>query len=334
MLSPVAAVPPVPAVVPVAPAADPYAPSHNSDPFASMPSGGDPFANLKPPVVDPYGMMASPYGAQANNDPFAAAGTQNPFARPNRGPTALPSPNNFAAQPPGLKSRDGTGFGAAWQNPLAPVQEMPTETRGRIGRAKLLVTQLDGSEQREVPLNDGENLVGREVGGLFAEDNLLSSRHATIIVQGGAAWVRDEGSRNGVYVRIPRQTMVELRDGDQFCFGRIILRFEQRPPVNAGIGDFAGQLALVVGRDVDRTLFPVPVPLQGLTLGRTRADLHFPSDGWVSGTHCQISVVGPQVMLMDVGSSNGTFVRIQGTRPVQHADALLMGQRIFHVHLQ
>ena len=90
----------------------------------------------------------------------------------------------------------------------------------------------------------------------------------------------------------------------------------------------------MVGRDVDRTLFPVPVPLQGLTLGRTRADVRFPSDGWVSGTHCQISVVGPQVMLMDVGSSNGTFVRIQGTRPVQHADALLMGQRIFHVHLQ
>jgi len=44
--------------------------------------------------------------------------------------------------------------------------------------------------------------------------------------------------------------------------------------------------------------------------------------------------MGPQVMLTDVGSSNGTFVRIQGTRPVQHADAVLMGQRIFHIQLQ
>lgn len=291
---------------------------------------GDPFAAVQPPVVDPYGMMASPYGASPGGDPFAGAGVQNPFGRQG----TLPA-GSHVAPPPAVRARGGTGFGASWQDPLAPVQEQPTETRPRIGMAKLLVTQLDGSEPREVPLVEGENLVGREVGGIFAEDNLLSSRHATIIVQNGAVWVRDEGSRNGVYVRIPRQTPVGLRDGDQFCFGRIILRFEQRPPMHpSGHGDFAGQLALVVGRDVDRNLFPVAVPAQGITLGRTRADLRFPGDGWVSGTHCQISVMGPQVMLTDVGSSNGTFVRIQGTRPLQHADALLMGQRIFHIQLQ
>ncbi|MEZ4392872.1 MAG: FHA domain-containing protein [Polyangiales bacterium] len=318
---------------PVAPPpVDPYAGSHNSDPFAGA-HNSDPFAGMKPPVVDPYGVMATPYGPPPVSDPFAGAGVQNPFSRTNMSPPAPPLANNYG--PPPVPPRAGTGFGPAWQDPLAPVHEQPTETRARLHRAKLLVTQLDGSEPREVPLNEGENLVGREVGGIFAEDNLLSSRHATIIVQNGSAWVRDEGSRNGVYVRIPRQTPVALRDGDQFCFGRIILRFEQRPPTNAGShGDFAGQLALVVGRDVDRNLFPVPVPAQGITLGRTRADLRFPGDGWVSGTHCQISVMGPQVMLTDVGSSNGTFVRIQGTRPVQHADAVLMGQRIFHVQLQ
>lgn len=305
----------------------------NPDPFAGMgASSNDPFASV--PSGDPF--ASSAYSPPAVSDAFAVAGTSNPFARPAAPPHApgpmLPPRSNMT--PP--HGRPGAVGVPMWHDPLAASLEQPTEIRSRLGaRARLLVTLLDGTEQGEVNLSDGENLVGREVGGLFAEDNLLSSRHATVIVQGGSAWVRDEGSRNGVYVRIPRQVPVELRDGDQFCFGRIILRFEQRPPMGTMVPvDYAGLLSLVVGRDIDRALFPHPVPAQGLSLGRTRADLRFPSDGWVSGTHCQITVAGPQVMLMDVGSSNGTFVRIRGTRPLQHGDALLMGQRIFHIQLQ
>ena len=70
-----------------------------------------------------------------------------------------------------------------------------------------------------------------------------------------------------------------------------------------------------------------------LTLGRSRSDVRFPNDGWISGLHCQLVVVGPQVFLVDLKSSNGTYARIRGTRSLQHGDALLMGQRIFHVNL-
>jgi pSer/pThr/pTyr-binding forkhead associated (FHA) protein len=194
-------------------------------------------------------------------------------------------------------------------------------------RPKFLVTQLDGTEEGEFHLNEGENLVGREVGGMFAKDNLLSGRHATLIVQGQSVWVRDEGSRNGVYARIPRQQHVELNDGDQFCIGRIILRFEFLPSADA-----VGVLHLVVGRDVDKGMFPCRVLRTGVTLGRNRADLRFPLDGWISGLHCQIVSHGPQVMLVDLGSSNGTYLRIRGVRALAHHDALLMGQRIFHLH--
>jgi pSer/pThr/pTyr-binding forkhead associated (FHA) protein len=70
-----------------------------------------------------------------------------------------------------------------------------------------------------------------------------------------------------------------------------------------------------------------------MTLGRSRADLKFPKDGWVSGIHCQLMPVAGQVMLVDLKSSNGTFLRIRGLRPLAHGDALLMGQRIFHMQL-
>lgn len=223
--------------------------------------------------------------------------------------------------------------GNPWGSPrIEPeIEDSRTHVGPAVGspRIKLLITQLDGTEEGEFPLKEGENVIGRETSPLFAKDNLLSGRHATFIVQGSSVWVRDDKSRNGVYVRIPRQQPVELNTNDQFCIGRIILRFELQPTADA-----VGLLHLVVGRDVDKTIFPYRVPRSGLTLGRNRADLKFPSDGWVSGLHCQIVVHGPQVMLVDLASSNGTYLRIQPhtPRPLAHHDAVLMGQRIFHLH--
>lgn len=212
----------------------------------------------------------------------------------------------------------------------------------KIDHAKLVVVHLDGTEQGEFPLQEGDNLIGREVGGLLGEDGLLSSRHATITLLKGQAVVRDESARNGTYVRIPKMSPVELHDGDQFCFGRIILRFESQntgalpgeegaPPLPPG--EAVGQLALVVGRDVDRSLFPIALTHEGVTLGRSRADIRFPSDGWVSGVHCQVTTQNGAVVLVDRDSSNGTYLRIHGTHPLQNHDALLMGQRIFHIHI-
>jgi hypothetical protein len=58
----------------------------------------------------------------------------------------------------------------------------------------------------------------------------------------------------------------------------------------------------------------------------------FSEDGYVSGLHCR---VGPeadgQVYLTDVGSSNGTFVRIGMEHGMGSGDILLMGQQLFRV---
>jgi pSer/pThr/pTyr-binding forkhead associated (FHA) protein len=322
---------------------DPFGPS---DPFGS---GGDAFANVA--AGDPYAVTARGQAAPVQPDPFAAL--NNPFAPPMGAPpmarqmTGMPGVNSFPSGPspmPAARPRQATvgPGGVVW--PAAPQasfhQEQPhegsTEVRGALGlnRPRLMVTQLDGSDQGEMPLNEGDNLIGREVGGIFAEDNLLSSRHATVIVKGGAAWVRDEGSRNGVYVRVAPNQRIEMQEGDQFCLGRIILRFDHRPPPGLMPSpDAVGYLSLVVGRDVDKALFPVAIPATGLTLGRSRSDLRFPNDGWISGIHCQLLAIGPQLFLVDLKSSNGTYARIRGTRALNHGDALLMGQRIFQVNL-
>jgi predicted component of type VI protein secretion system len=60
----------------------------------------------------------------------------------------------------------------------------------------------------------------------------------------------------------------------------------------------------------------------------------FSEDGYVSGLHCRIAK-GPdgRVYLTDVGSSNGTFVRLNSERSIGAGDVLLMGQQLFRVDL-
>ncbi|MEZ4405610.1 MAG: FHA domain-containing protein [Polyangiales bacterium] len=242
------------------------------------------------------------------------------------------------------------------QQPSAPPQQAPvgpayadtteqghTQGQGHAHsapeRAKLVLIRPDGSEGATWSLTDGENPIGRDVGGPFAQDMYLSPRHATFVIANGSVTVRDEDSLNGIYVRIERQQPVELRDGDVFRIGQEILRFESFPPVGrqadgteklgAEVEGLVGKIVLLTGRESYASAFPVPVT--GLYLGRERGDILFPEDGYVSGLHCQLAVAGGRLTLTDVGSSNGSYVRLRAGRQLRNGDFLLLGQQLFRL---
>ena len=74
-----------------------------------------------------------------------------------------------------------------------------------------------------------------------------------------------------------------------------------------------------------------PIPETGVHLGRERGDVLFPEDGYVSGLHCRISYQNGKLFLTDLGSSNGSFVRLYKDTNVSTGDVLLMGQQLFRV---
>ena len=69
--------------------------------------------------------------------------------------------------------------------------------------------------------------------------------------------------------------------------------------------------------------------------GRERGDILFSEDGYVSGLHCQVARgADGAVYLTDLGSSNGSFIRLRsGARASRGGDILLMGQQLFRVDL-
>jgi pSer/pThr/pTyr-binding forkhead associated (FHA) protein len=204
----------------------------------------------------------------------------------------------------------------------------------------LTALRADGSEAGSYNLPAGAQLVGRDTGGIFAGDSYLSPRHASFKQPTpGRLTVKDEGSLNGVYKKLARDTPIELKQNDVFRIGQEIIRFEPlAPPTPTADGveklgapskGYVGRIALVIGRDTTGNAFPVPEA--GIHLGRERGDVLFPEDGYVSGLHCRIAWENGRATLTDLGSSNGSFIRLREETEVRSGDVLLMGQQLFRV---
>jgi pSer/pThr/pTyr-binding forkhead associated (FHA) protein len=206
-------------------------------------------------------------------------------------------------------------------------------------RGRLVLIRPDGSEGGVHPLFDGENVIGRGQGSLFDKDAYLSPRHGQFIIGAHGVTIRDLRSLNGVFLKISQEELLE--SGDIFRIGQELLRFEiisSPQPLEDGTEimgtpnpGFWGRLSVVVGRDVDGSAFPLFG--DAIVLGRERGDVLFPEDGYVSGSHARILINEGQVYLSDLGSSNGTFLRIRAEREVPTGSFVLMGQQLFRIEL-
>lgn len=226
------------------------------------------------------------------------------------------------------------------QPSIAPAAAAPVAAPAGPSGISLTALRADGTEAGTYDLPAAPTVtVGRDTGTIFAGDSYLSPRHATFSIKGQQITVRDEGSLNGVYVKLTPNKPFELEPGAVFRIGQEIVRFEaleSQPPVDgverfgSPAKDIVGRLALVIGRDTTGNAFPIPK--RGLHLGRERGDVLFSEDGYVSGLHCQVAPgEDGKVYLTDVGSSNGTFVRVRENHPLHSGDILLMGQQVFRM---
>ncbi len=69
------------------------------------------------------------------------------------------------------------------------------------------------------------------------------------------------------------------------------------------------------------------------TIGRENNVLNFPEDPFISGRHAEIRKTGGFFTLTDVGSRNGTFVRVEGEQVLRHGDFVFLGQQLLRVEI-
>ena len=232
-----------------------------------------------------------------------------------------------------------SGVAAQAAPKAAPAAAPPVAAPSGGATVVLTALRADGTEAGTFAFPTTVITVGRETGAIFAGDSYLSPRHATFTQKGQKVTVKDEASLNGVYKKLVRDVPVELRPHDMFRIGQEIIKFEpleSTTPAPDGVErlgspakGYVGRIALVIGREVTGNAFPIPET--GVHLGRERGDVLFPEDGYVSGLHCRLSWEGGRLLLTDLGSSNGSFMRLHEETEVKTGDVLLMGQQLFRV---
>lgn len=211
----------------------------------------------------------------------------------------------------------------------------------QAARAKLTVIRGDGLDGVSFNLAGDEHLAGRGDCPLyFPDDPFLSPVHCNFLYRDGQLLVRDESSTNGVYVRIHGSRPIP--------FGSLVLVGEQLLEIAAG--DFVDEAiedgTYFFGSPRRPSNLRVIQRLRGgdsgvsyratsdaVTIGREGNDLDFPDDPFISGHHARLTWDGKSAILTDLGSKNGTFLRVVREQTLAHGDYVFMGQQLLRVEV-
>ncbi len=264
-------------------------------------------------------------------------------------------PSCHAANPPGMRfcvqcggSLKGATPSAAGARSPEPQREPPPPSEAAKQEnpwdIHLVSINEDGSDGISIPLEFLETTLGRDGDTRFPTDAFLSPKHARLHIEKGDLYIEDLYSLNGTFLKLSDE--VRLTQGDSFLMGRQVLRFERfeqsiTPKTKSSDGTrYMGSpapggnykiLQIGIGNIVQNVYC---LPESGAVLGREKGDIIFPHDKFMSSRHAQIySGEDGHCYLVDLNSSNGTWIKLWEKTQLRNGDYIFMGQQLFRVHV-
>jgi pSer/pThr/pTyr-binding forkhead associated (FHA) protein len=238
--------------------------------------------------------------------------------------------------------------------PIAPAEAPPVGEGTQVFRglhiptveASVLEIRQDGSTGKSIRIAKETVIGSSNCDVIYSSDTLLSPQHASLALRGQKLHLRDLGSQNGTFIKQRQDT--DLVPGDIFLIGRELFRFrveagEESPAETEGTRVLMGMPSLEappVSGKLERIqlngsvieTFDLGKP--ETTLGRTKGDLVFKNDPYMSGTHARILAQPGRFILQDLKSRNGVYRRIRAEVELQNGDEFFLGEQIFRVALK
>ncbi len=226
---------------------------------------------------------------------------------------------------------------------LSFVKSRSSESEGTAARTPswlLFHINDDGTLGERIPISEGENIIGRSSSRFLASDRFVSPKHLRLKCTESGVLVEDNDSLNGVFYRLT-DASTDICDGDIFRIGEELLcislgnstqpllsnRTAEKTELLGGQeAEGWGYLRVIMGAYSEGSVFRLSQP--SVSLGRTHANILFSKDGFVSGTHASLQPSGDHVILTDLNSSNGTFVRLKKPMTVTSSAYILIGNQL------
>jgi hypothetical protein len=209
----------------------------------------------------------------------------------------------------------------------------PTAEADRVRFRVTVIRSLTGGPGIYEPKGT-EAIIGSAGGIVLPGERFCHPREGEMRFRDGRLWLHDFEAGNGVFLRI--KAPVELGVGDEFVVGDQLLRIERMQTPHDGPDPgptyfYSSPKWLSSFRVVqifEGGALGACVLARGTTLqiGSSQGDFVFPSDPLVSDQHCLIEETAGTILLTDLGSRTGVFVRIKGEQELVDNDELLVGR--------
>ncbi|MBQ9815993.1 MAG: FHA domain-containing protein [Proteobacteria bacterium] len=273
-------------------------------------------------------------------DPMNDSGLSDVFYSENAGEDEIHCRSCGAVCP---RSNKYCGFCAAYLGNYTSKRQFADVELNNINLDIALISiNEDSTDGVRIPLKFNETILGRSGDSRFPSDAFLSPKHCRLLVEGRQLFIEDLDSLNGTYL-IARGEVC-LQPGDCFIAGRQLLRFERFEQVVSnkarsvdgtrymGSPSSGGDYKLVQIGVGNITQNVYCLSEGGAILGRETGDIIFNRDRFMSGRHAQIYPrEDGNFYLLDLNSSNGTWMKINGKTRLTHGDLIFLGQQLFRV---
>jgi hypothetical protein len=210
----------------------------------------------------------------------------------------------------------------------------PAPAEAERAHFRLNVTRSLGGGPASYEPRGTEAIVGSAGTILLPGERFCHAREAAIRYRDGRLWLHDFEAGNGVFLRI--RAPVEVGLGDEFVVGDQLLRIERNPVPKDGpdpgptyfYSSPKWPSSFRVVQIFEGGARGACVLAHGTTLqiGSSQGDFVFPSDPLVGDQHCLIEEQAGTILLTDLGSRTGVFVRIKGEQELVDGDELLVGR--------
>ncbi len=221
------------------------------------------------------------------------------------------------------------------------------EARARSGQRpvecfRLQVIDTLGAVKAEHAIVDSLT-IGRSEGDIkFPQDPGLAPLNARVFVDDGQLFIKDlSNGADNIFLRVSGG--YTLQSQDIILMGRQEFQFREisgAMSVAAGMGIALAEVSRTLAEPVAELhrLHPkgsvparFPLSLDQVYFGRVKGTYTFPEDKLMSRAHARIVQRAEDFIVEDLGSRNGTFVKVRGTAPLAANGTILLGDQLLRI---
>jgi class 3 adenylate cyclase/pSer/pThr/pTyr-binding forkhead associated (FHA) protein len=189
-----------------------------------------------------------------------------------------------------------------------------------------------GKVDAEYPSRSEGLSIGRSNADIRFPNSSMEPSHARLLVEKGNPVIEDSSSKEGVFLQIVAAH--QLRNDDVIRIGAVFLRFVDQYPTPSGplTGPPAPQAMLsLLDSDGSETGERYPLGEREVRFGRVLGDYVFSDDKFMSRSHLRLFRQEGHFFMEDLGSTNGTFLKVRGRAIVSPGALIYFGGETFRL---